>query len=287
MRIMCACGRNARALGPAASIAITCGDICGNRTTNNVLVVVAHDIKSPVSGAAFKINTSVSFSGTFWDIPGNKHTAYWTFDNLSTGGSVTEPSGLKNGLVKGSYKFGTPGVYKVTLFIKDQKGVTSWVNTAGDVESIVVIYDPNGGYTIGGGWINSPAGAYAPDPSLAGKLSFGFNSQYVKATNPKGETLVEFLNGGLEFSALTFEYLSISGAKAQFRGFGKINGVSGYNFIMTVIDGALSGDRVSKFRIKIWEKTTGVIIYDNEPGRSDADDPITPVGAASSILIKK
>jgi hypothetical protein len=162
------------------------------------------------------------------------------------------------------------------------------VNTAGDVESIVVIYDPNGGYTIGGGWINSPPGAYTPDPSLTGKLSFGFSSQYFKgAANPKGETLVEFLNGNLEFSALNFEYLSISGAKAQFRGFGEINGVSGYNFILTVIDGALTGDGVDKFRINIWEKTTGVIIYDNEPGRSDADDPITPVGDASSVIIKK
>ncbi len=229
----------------------------------------------------------MDFAGTFWDIPANRHSATWQFDGLSTAGSVTEPSGLKSGVVKGSYKFSAPGVYKVTLFIKDQKGVTSWVNTAGDVESIVVIYYPNGGYSIGSGWINSPAGAYA-QPSLTGKLSFGFSSQYFKgAANPKGEALVDFLVGSLEFSALNFEYLSISGAKAQFRGFGKINGVSGYNFLLTVIDGALAGDGESKFRIKIWEKASGTIIYDNEPGRSDAADPITPVSNTSSIIIKK
>jgi hypothetical protein len=180
-------------------------------------------------------------------------------------------------------------VYKVTLFIKDQKGVTSWVNTAGDTEAIVVIYDPNAGYTIGGGWINSPAGAYTPNPDATGKLSFGFSSQYLKgATNPKGETLVSFLAGDLEFNALNFDYLVVAGAKAQFRGFGKINGVAGYDFILTVIDGALAGDGVDKFRIKIWEKVSGTVIYDNELGRSDADDPITPVGdATSSVLIKK
>ena len=77
---------------------------------------------------------------------------------------------------------------------------------------------------------------------------------------------------------MTFDYLVIAGAKTQFKGFGKINGVSGYDFILTVIDGGLAGDGVDKFRIKIWEKTTGVIIYDNESGRSDADDPITPYG---------
>jgi HYR domain-containing protein len=271
------------------TITIICSDSSTNRTTNAVQVVVAHDITAPASGAAFKINTAVNFAGTFWDVPGNKHTASWTFDSLSTSGSVTEPSGLKNGTVKGTYKFGTPGVYKVTLFVKDQKGVTSWVNTAGDTESIVVIYDPNGGYTIGGGWINSPPGAYTPDPSLTGKLSFGFSSQYFKgAANPKGEALVNFLAGDMEFSALNLDYLSISGAKAQFRGFGKINGISGYNFILTVIDGALAGGGDDKFRIKIWEKVSGQIIYDNELGRSDADDPITSMGdATSTVLIKK
>jgi hypothetical protein len=72
------------------------------------------------------------------------------------------------------------------------------------------------------------------------------------------------------------------------RGFGKVNGVSGYDFTLTVIDGALGGGGADKFRIKIWEKVSGRIIYDNEPGRSDAEDPITSLGdAASSVIIKK
>jgi hypothetical protein len=33
--------------------------------------------------------------------------------------------------------------------------------------------------------------------------------------------------------------------------------------------------------------TAGTIIYDNELGRSDADDPITSVGAGNSVNIKK
>ena len=30
------------------------------------------------------------------------------------------------------------------------------------------------GFVTGGGWINSPVGAYVPDPELAGRANFGF-----------------------------------------------------------------------------------------------------------------
>jgi hypothetical protein len=80
----------------------------------------------------------------------------------------------------------------------------------------------------------------------------------------------------------------IDKARAQFKGFGKINGVSGYEFIVTVIDGNVpGGGGVDKFRIKIWEKTTGLIVYDNQFGASDTADPTTPIGAGGDISIKK
>jgi hypothetical protein len=80
----------------------------------------------------------------------------------------------------------------------------------------------------------------------------------------------------------------IDKARAQFAGFGKINGVSGYNFIVTVIDGNLpGGDGVDKFRIKIWDKVTGAIVFDNQPGASDAADPILAIGLGGDISIKK
>jgi hypothetical protein len=132
------------------------------------------------------------------------------------------------------------------------------------------------------------AGSYPADASKTGKLSFGFNSKYTNATNPKGETQIQFAVGGLEFNALNYDYLAIWGARAQFRGFGKVNGDSGYNFILTVIDGQLTGGGgVDKFRIKIWKKTTGTLVFDSQMGASDATDPSTPVGTGSSIVIQK
>jgi hypothetical protein len=275
--------------GRIYTITVTCVDAAGNTTIKTIEVHVGHKILSPTSGTAFKINTAVTFTGTFWDVPGRKHTAVWQFDDLTTGATITEPVGSKNGTAKGTYTFKDPGVYKVQLKVTDNTGVTSYVDTQDDVEAIVVVYDPASGYTIGGGWISSPLGAFVSNPTLTGKLSFGYNSKFFKgATNPKGESQLDFLIGDLDFNALNYDYLVIDKARAQFAGFGKINGVSGYNFIVTVIDGSLpGGGGVDKFRIKIWEKTTGLIVYDSQPGASDAADPTTPIGPSGDISIKK
>jgi uncharacterized repeat protein (TIGR01451 family) len=275
--------------GRIYTITVTCTDAAGNSTTKTVEVHVGHNILSPTSGTAFKINTAITFTGTFWDVPGKRHTAVWQFDDLTTGATITEPVGSKNGVAKGTYTFKDPGVYKVTLKVTDNSGATSWVDTQDDLEAIVVVYDPASGYAIGGGWIYSPLGALLSNPGMTGKLSFGFNSKFFKgATNPKGESQLDFLLGNLDFNALNYDYLVIDKARAQFKGFGKINGVSGYDFIVTVIDGSLpGGGGVDKFRIKIWEKTTGIIVYDSQPGASDAADPILPIGPNGDISIKK
>jgi Bacterial Ig-like domain (group 3)/PKD domain/Calx-beta domain len=275
--------------GRIYTITVTCTDAAGNTTTKTVEVHVGHNIISPTSGSAFKINTAITFSGTFWDVSGKRHTAAWQFDDLTTGATITEPVASKNGTAKGTYTFKDPGIYKVTLKVTDNTGVTSWVDTQDDVDAIVVVYDPASGYTIGGGWIYSPLGALVSDPTKTGKMTFGFNSKFFKgATNPKGESQLDFLLGNLEFNALNYEYLVIDKALAQFRGFGKLNGSAGYDFIVTVIDGSLpGGGGVDKFRIKIWEKTSGIIVYDNQMGASDAAIPTMSIGPGGDISIKK
>lgn len=270
------------------TVTITCTDASGNSTSASTDVVVAHNITSPASGATVRVGSTVSLSGNFWDIPGKKHNARWLIDDKTTiNGTVTEPSGTIDGSVTGSYKFNSAGVYKLQMNVTDQNGVTTYANTNENLEAIVVVYDPNGGYTYGGGSFASPAGALKSDPNITGDVSYGFTVNYYKgAVNPKGETQFEFKLGDLEFNAVNFDYLSISGAKAQFKGSGRITGdQSGYAFIMTVIDGQLDGAGIDKIRIKIYNKNTDEIIYDNQPGASDADNAVTPVAPNSSIII--
>ncbi len=280
--------RSGNGNGRIYTITITCTNGV-NTDVETLEVHVDHNITGPASGTAVKINTPLNFSGTFWDVVGRTHTASWLFDGLSTVGTVVEPSGSRKGTVGGAYSFGSPGVYRVKMKVTSNLGVTTWVDTQNDLEALVVIYDPGAGYTIGGGWLASPPGAYRANPSLTGKVSFGFTSKYFKnATNPKGETQFSFKLGELDFNAVNFDYLVISGAKAQFKGLGKLNGSGAYNFLLTVIDGDLpGGGGVDRFRMKIWNKATGAIVYDNQLGASDADDPTTPVGSGSAITIRK
>jgi hypothetical protein len=171
--------------------------------------------------------------------------------------------------------------------VTDNTGVMSYANTSGDLEAITVIYDPNGGFTYGGGWYLSQPGALVANPTATGKASYGFTVNYFRnSTYPKGETQFQFDAGNFEFNAVNFDYLVINNSMAQFRGTGKITGgQSGMGFIMTVIDGQLDGSGVDKIRMKIYNKNTNAIIYDNQPGASDAALPTTAVGSNSEIVI--
>jgi hypothetical protein len=280
--------RSATGSSRVYTITITANDGCNAAVTSTAQVIVAHNITGPHSGNSFKVGSTVAFSGEFWDVPSNKHTAKWLIDdNTTVKGIITEPILNKNGKVTGSYKFTAPGVYKLQMNTIDQNNVTTYANTNGDLEAIVVIFDPNGGNTYGGGYFNSPAGALRSDPSATGKASYGFAMNYFKnSTNPKGETQFEFKVGEFEFNALNFDYLVISNSMAQFKGTGKIiGGQSGVGFTMTVTDGQLDGTGVDKIRMKIYNKNNGSIIYDNQFGASDATLPTQAVGANSIIVI--
>jgi hypothetical protein len=280
--------RAAGGTGRIYTVTITATDPYGNTTIKTIDIQVPHDIKKPHGGQAFKVGTTVSFEGEFWDKPGNTHTAKWMIDGSTTvKAAVTEPYGNRNGKITGSYKFTTPGVYKLQMNVTDQNGINHYATTAGDIEAIVVIYDPNGGHTYGGGYFNSPAGALKSHPSATGKASYGFAMNYFKnSTYPKGETQFEFKVGSFEFNALNFEYLAINNSTAQFKGTGKIiGGQSGVAFTMTVVDGELDGTGLDKIRMKIYNKNNGQVIYDNQPGASDAALPAQAVGANSVIVI--
>ena len=146
----------------------------------------------------------------------------------------------------------------------------------------VVIYDPNGGFVTGGGTINSPAGAYTPDPTLTGMANFGFVSKYKKGqTVPTGNTQFQFHAGNLNFNSTEYEWLIIAGDKAMFKGFGSIDGEEGYSFKVSAIDDTPNG-QIDKFRIRIWGDNG--VIYDNEISSEENGDPTTEITGGSIVV---
>ena len=249
-------------------------------TSSNQAPVVT--IGSPASGAVFAVGTPVAFAGSFTDDAGDTHTATWSFDALNTPGAVNEGTGA----VTASYTFTTPGVYSVSLTVTDNHGNLGTATTVGEFAAMVVIYDPNAGFVTGGGWINSPAGAYPASPSSVGKANFGFVSKYKKgASIPTGESEFTFNAVGMSFHSSVYEWLVIAGARAQYKGSGAINGDGDYGFMLTAIDGQINGGGgIDKLRMKIWDHSSGAIVYDNQMGASDGDNPVTALGGGSVVI---
>src|SRR5207244_812474 len=120
---------------------------------------------------------------------------------------------------------------------------------------------PAGGFVTGGGHILSPAGAYALDLDESGRAPLGIVSKYQNGgTVPVGQT--QFKVADLNFHSTSYDWLVVSGDKAQYQGSGTVNGDGDYGFIVTVIDGGAN----DTFRIKIWEKEHALVIYDDQPG---------------------
>jgi PKD repeat protein len=175
------------------------------------------------------------------------------------------------------------GIYTVTVKVTDDDGGSD----SETATTYIVVYDPSAGFVTGGGWINSIPGAYVADPELTGKANFGFVSKYKKGqTLPDGNTEFQFHAGNLNFKSDAYEWLVVSGPKAQFKGTGTINGQGKYGFILTATDGQVSGGGgVDKFRMKIWivnaDNTEGPVVYDNQMGAVVDANPATSLGGGS------
>jgi hypothetical protein len=187
------------------------------------------------------VNTSIAFDGSASSDPEADSLTYaWDFGDSSSGSGVMP-----------SNSYAAAGIYTVCLTVNDG-ALSSEANC-----TMAVVYDPSAGFVTGGGWIDSPEGAYTADPSMTGKATFGFVAKYKKGANvPDGNTEFQFKAGDLNFKSMSYEWLVVAGNKAQFKGEGTINGQGSYQFMITADD-----DNPDTFRIHIWDDNGTV--YDN------------------------
>ena len=217
---------------------------------------------------------TVNFSADVTD--DNLTLAEWNWGDGETSTEI-DPGNTING----SHTYLEAGVYPVTLTITDVCG-----ETATELYEFVVVYDPSGGFVTGGGWFYSPAGAYVDNIEAEGKANFGFVSKYKRGAKvPDGQTQFQFHAEKFNFHSTVYEWLVVAGHKAQYKGEGRVNGDNGYGFMLSVVD----GDRKSpvepdKFRIKIWDLSTDLVVYDNQMSAGDDAEANTDIGGGSIVI---
>ena len=229
-------------------------------TIRNVVPVIT-SVTGPVSPVS--VGTPATVSATFTDVgAADTHTCTFAW----TDGTPDTILAATGGACGATHAYSQSGVYPVSVVVTDDD-----TGSATAQYEYVVGFEPTTGFVTGGGWIDSSAGAYAPDPSIAGKAHFGFVSKYEKGTTtPVGNTQFRLQMAAFAFHSASYEWLTVAGARAQFKGLGTVNGAGDYGFMVTATDGQIAGGGgVDKFRIKIWDRATGQIVYDNVRGASD------------------
>ena len=262
----------------------------GSTSPGEPHTVNSGDTQAPIVSGTLALPIAINSTGLVTSnvndqTTGNSNivSAYFTVDGgahiamTATDGNFNSPNENVRGTIPG---YNAADVKEICVYGTDAAGNT------GHECVLLAIYDPSSGFVTGGGWIMSPAGAYAADPTLTGKANFGFVSKYTNGrTIPTGNTEFQFQTASFNFSSTVYEWLVVSGPLAQYKGSGTINGSGDYGFLLSAVDGGISGGGgTDKFRIKIWNKTTGTVIYDNNNTLSDTATPTTVLGGGSIVI---
>jgi hypothetical protein len=274
-------------------------DDCDGFTDNADSQCSVVDAQGPISSNA-AVNPNPVGIGSPTTLTANVNDATTGGSNIKSaeynvdGGATFYPMGaedlafneISEDVTQGGISFATPGVYQLCVRGTDQYDNVGVASSC----AYLAVYDPSAGFVTGGGWFNSPLNAYSGNLDAVGKANFGFVAKYKKGqtTGFDGETQFQFQAGNLNFHSASYEWLVISGAKAQYKGTGTVNGGAGYNFFITGWDGQATNNAggVDKIRVRIWNSSG--VLYDNQvacTSQADNADPCTALGGGN-IMIK-
>lgn len=137
------------------------------------------------------------------------------------------------------------GVYTLVVVATDNRG-----NIAESDPVFFVVYDPEGGFATGGGWIYPDEESTLP----GGKANFGFVAKYRHGSST-GNLEFQYNDADINLKSTTIDWLVISGVSAHFQGTGTINGEELYTFRVMTKDNGEPGVSSDEFNIRIWEGT--------------------------------
>lgn len=231
----------------------------GGETGSSVATVTVDPAVGAIEGlpgSPAPVGTTVEASVSLKAPTNTTSVATWNWgDGTTSSGVVSGSAGV--GAVMGSHSYTAAGVYPVSVTVTDSDGGVGTSMYSSDI----VVYNPSAGFVTGGGWIDSPAGALAPQPGATGKASFGFVAAYrAGATVPTGNTEFQVRSGEFDFRSSAYQWLVVNhhGTNAQLKGTGMVNGSGSYTFMIWAAQGS-----PDTFRIQIINRSTGVVVYDN------------------------
>ena len=238
-------------------------------TVRNVAPTVT-PIVAPM--APVVVGGPVTATSSYADLGADDHTITWAWgDGTQT---VQSASVDTDGPIGATHSYAATGVYSITLTVDDHDG-----GVTAETFDFVVVFDGNGGYVTGGGLIDSPAGALQSDPLASGPANFAFVSRYQKGANvPTGNTQFRFHAGGFELTSTSYQWLIVSGARAQYKGEASVNGAPGFGFLLSAVDGDVLGRaQADRLRLKVWSLADGSLVYDNQLGAADGAEATTAI----------
>ncbi|MFC8427387.1 family 43 glycosylhydrolase [Streptomyces sp. NPDC057253] len=248
----------------SAATTVTCTDdgtwtvtLTGGRSRDTATVKVANAAPAltsvtgpqspvPVGGRAV-VTAEFSDPGT-----SDTHTCVvdWKDGSAPASGKVTA-SGCR-----AEHTFAKAGIRRPVVTVTDDDG-------ASDSRTLpeLIVYDRSAGPALGAGVVGSPTGAYPAGPDLTGKAAFSFAAAYLPGlVTPVGEVSFDFGPARLKFRSTASDWLVVTGSQAVYQGSGTVNGRSGYGFRVTATDAP------DTFRLRIWKKAGGEVVYDNLTG---------------------
>jgi hypothetical protein len=260
--------------GPHSVVARYLGAPSFARSTSGTLtqqVTNAPPRVGPLGGGAdpVAVGTQLTLRAEFTD-PGlaDTHTASVDWgDGTVAPATVDESPGVGSLIARHAYA--AAGVYRVRAIVTDDDGAS-----AESMLEAAVVFDPAAGSARGAGWFSSPT---------APRVLFGFLARYQRdATAPFAQPGFRLRTESFAFESAAYDWLVVTGAKAQLHGGGRVNGSGSYSFLLTAIDGdRLGTDVADRVRVKIWDTATGAVFYDTQAGDPDSADPVRALGGGS------
>ncbi|WP_146766161.1 NucA/NucB deoxyribonuclease domain-containing protein [Micromonospora saelicesensis] len=189
-----------------------------------------------------RVGTAVSGGVSFRD-PGSNdtHTCTLTWDD-----GTTTRTPASNGVCTGQHSPTRPGMYTIGITVTDDDAAAS-----DPASTMIVVYDPDGGFSTAGARVASPQGALSSDPSRTGTLSVQMNPKYKPGESGPapgdGKVNASLSAGGLNFASTSMEWLVVTpDNKVAVKGTGTVNGVAGYGFV------AYGYDDPDALRLVVW-----------------------------------